>query len=192
MNDAAPAWASHDAGTLPWLAVAGYLLGAGLCLWRRGQATTARERLFWLLAALAMLALGINKQLDLQTALTAALRTMAKESGWFDQRREIQRIFVIAVTVGGAVVCAGLAWLVRGLRLAVLAALVGLCLLAVFVAVRAASFHHIDVVMRTPVLGVKLHTVLELLGIAMVVLAAAGAGPKKSISAACTGPAPPL
>ncbi|MBC7522811.1 MAG: hypothetical protein H7268_17175 [Sandarakinorhabdus sp.] len=180
MNGAAPAWASHDAGTLPWLAVSGYLIAAGLCLWRRGPAATPRERLFWLLAALAMLALGINKQLDLQTALTAALRTTAKDNGWFDQRREIQRIFVIAVTVGGVVVCAGLAWLVRGLRPAVLSVLVGLCLLAVFVAVRAASFHHIDVVMRMSVLGLKLHTVLELLGIAIVALAATSAGPKKT------------
>lgn len=166
-------WASNDAGTLPWLAVAGYLIGAGLCLWQRGGTESERERLFWLVAALVMLALGINKQLDLQTALTAMLRARARENDWFDQRREIQRVFVIAVGVGGIVLCAGLAWLVRGLRLSVMAALLGLCLLVMFVAVRTASFHHVDVVMRTPLVGLKLHTVLELAGIAIVIIAAA-------------------
>lgn len=172
-------WASNDAGTLPWLAVAGYLVGAGLCFWRHRGADVSRERLFWLVAALVMLALGINKQLDLQTAMTAMLRTRARENDWFEQRREIQRMFVIAVVIGGAALCAGLAWLVRGLRLSVMAALLGLCLLVVFIAVRTASFHHVDVMMRTPFLGLKLHTVLELLGI-VIVIAAAASKPARS------------
>ena len=166
-------WASKDAGTLPWLAVVGYLVGAGLCWWRRSSADNERERLFWLVAALAMLALGINKQLDLQTALTAMLQARARENDWFEQRREIQQMFVIAVGIGGGALCTGLAWLVRGLRRPVLAALLGLCLLVIFIAVRTASFHHVDVVMRTPLFGLKLHTVLELAGIVIVVMAAA-------------------
>lgn len=114
MPHAAPLWVSHDAGTLPWLAVAGYLVGSALCLWQVNRASLARERLFWLLAGLAMLALGINKQLDLQTALTAALRTAARDDGWYGQRRAIQKNFVIAVMVGGASLAAVLAVLVPG------------------------------------------------------------------------------
>lgn len=165
-------WASHDAGTLPWLAVAGYLLGAGLCVWQRGQSATTRERLFWMLAALAMLALGINKQLDLQTALTAWARQLARDDGWFAERRALQAIFVKAAAATALILGLGMAWLARRMRVRVIMVFAGLMLLALFVMIRAASFYHIDVVMRHPVLGLKLHTVLELAGIAIVVVGA--------------------
>jgi hypothetical protein len=168
-------WADAADGTLPWLAVAGYLVGAVLCLWQTGAATTRRERIFWLFAGLAMLALGINKQLDLQTALTAWGRKMARDGGWFDQRRAVQRQFIIAGVVSMGIAAIGLAWLVRGLRAPVFVVLAGLFMLGAFVLVRAASFHHIDVAMRAPVFGLKLHTVLELAGIAVVIIGAAAA-----------------
>lgn len=184
MREAASTWASQDAGTLPWLAVAGYLVGAGLCLWRRGGAGSGRERLFWLVAALAMLALGLNKQLDLQTMMTGWGRQMARDGGWYAQRRAIQREFVLAGAAAALVVGAGLAWLVRGMRPRVLVVLAGLGLLGVFVLVRLASFHHIDVAMRSPVLGLKLHTVLELAGIAIVVASAAWPRATRAVSRA--------
>lgn len=161
MNDAA------------WVAVAGYLVGAALCFRQRGRVDSAREQWFWMVAALAMLALGINKQLDLQTALTAWARQMARDGGWFAQRRAVQAVFIKAVMVAALVVGAGLAWLVRGLRARVWVVLAGLMLLGVFVVLRAASFHHIDRLMGLPLLGLKLHAMLELAGIAIVV---AGAG----------------
>ncbi|PZN92614.1 MAG: hypothetical protein DCF31_15555 [Alphaproteobacteria bacterium] len=173
MTASPPIWASQDAGTLPWLAVAGYLVGAALCLWRRGGADAGRERLFWLVAALLLLGLGLNKQLDLQTMLTDWGRRAAREGGWYAQRRALQLAFVAAAAVAVLLVGAGLAGLVRGLRLRVRVVLAGLALLGAFVLVRVASFHHIDVAMRTPVLGLKLYTVLELAGIAIVIAGAA-------------------
>lgn len=173
MISGAAQWASQDAGTLPWLAVAGYLVAAVLCLRQRRAVATPRERLFWLLAAVAMLMLGVNKQLDLQTALTAWGRQLARDGGWYGQRRAFQAGFVLMAGVATLAMAIGLAWLVRGLRARVTVALVGLSLLGLFVLVRAASFHHFDVALRFPVLGLKLHTVLELLGIALVI---AGAG----------------
>jgi hypothetical protein len=173
VTPAVPQWASHDAGTLPWLAVAGYLVAALLCLRQFGTAASPRERLFWLLAGLVMLVLGINKQLDLQTALTAWGRQMARDGGWYGERRAFQKAFMLGALAAVAVSAAGFAWLVRGLRVPVLVAVAGLCLLGLFVLVRAASFHHIDVAMRTPVLGLKLHTVLELIGIGIVIVGAA-------------------
>jgi hypothetical protein len=171
MNTVPSQWASHDPGTLPWLAVALYLVAAGLCLWRcRG--TAGRERWFWLFAGLALLVLGLNKELDLQTQLTALGRQMARDGGWYGQRRAFQR----AVVIGGGGLAlaafAGIAWLVRGLGSAVLVTLSGLALLGLFVIVRAASFHHVDLALRASVFGLKLHTVLELAGIAIVILGA--------------------
>lgn len=178
MNTVPYHWASHDAGTLPWVAVAGYLVGALLCGWQAGRGKPGAERLFWILAALAMLVLGLNKQLDLQTQLTAIGRKWARDGGWYQQRREFQALFIIIGALVGAAAFGALFWLVRGLRLGVWVALLGLAMLGLFVMVRAASFHHIDVFMRTPVLGLKLHTVLELAGILVVILGAALPRPK--------------
>jgi hypothetical protein len=177
MTAAPPHWADASAGTLPWLAVAGYLVGAALCLRQMQAPATRRERLFWLLAGLAMLALGLNKQLDLQTALTAWGRQMARDGGWFAERRAVQRRFILVGMVTLGISAIWLAWLVRGLRAQVFIVLGGLYLLGAFVLVRAASFHHFDVALRAPVLGLKLHTVLELAGIAVVILGAARAAP---------------
>ncbi|KAB7644957.1 hypothetical protein [Polymorphobacter fuscus] len=170
---APPPWADPSEGTLPWLAVAGYLVAVVLCVRQRRHSATARERWFWTLAALAMLALGLNKQLDLQTALTAWGRQMARDDGWFAQRRAFQAAFVKTAAAVALVTGLAFAWLVRGMRRQVIVTLAGLMLLALFVVIRAASFHHIDVMMRAPVLGLKLHTLLELAGIAVVI---AGAG----------------
>jgi uncharacterized MnhB-related membrane protein len=172
MIDTTPYWANHDAGTLPWLAVLGYLTGTYLCYRRYRSTALPRERIFWALAAATMLAMGVNKQLDIQTTLTDIGRTWAREGGWYEQRRAVQEVFVLMVTISMAAVSAALVWLVRGLQAAVLTALAGLCLLGLFILIRAASFHHIDIAMRIGILGLKLHTVLELMGIATVIAGA--------------------
>lgn len=177
MDASIPHLASNHAGTLPWLAVAAYLVGAVLCLRRTSAAATRRERLFWLFAGLAMLALGINKQLDLQTALTAWGRQLARDGGWYDQRRAFQRNFILFGGVAMLALGLGLAWLVRGLSMPVFVTLGGLTLLGAFVLIRAASFHHFDSALRALVFGLRLHVVLELAGIAVVIFGAARAVP---------------
>jgi hypothetical protein len=173
MNTVPYHWASQDAGTLPWVAVAGYLVGALLCGWQATRSKAGAERLFWILASIAMLALGLNKQLDLQTQLTAIGRQWARDGGWYYQRREFQAAFIVTGALVGTLGLLGLFWLIRGLRLGVWVTLIGLAMLALFIMVRAASFHHIDIFMRRPVIGLKLHTVLELAGILVVIIGAA-------------------
>jgi hypothetical protein len=172
VNTVPDQWASHDAGTIPWLALAGYLVAAGLCLWRWRGVPPGRERWFWLLAGLAMLALGLNKELDLQTQLTALGRQMARDGGWYAERRAVQRAFIMAGGGLTLLLLAGLAWMVRGLGTAVLVTLAGLGLLGLFVVLRAASFHHVDTMLRVPLFGLRRHAVLELAGIAVVILGA--------------------
>lgn len=167
-----PVLAPHDTGIAAWAAVAGYLVAAALAGAAAGRAA-GRERLFWMLAGAALLLLGLNKQLDLQTLLTDWGRTLAREQGWYRERRPVQKAIILLG--GGALGLAALwlAWACRRMRAAVWVTLAGLGLLALFVMVRAASFHHIDVALRTPVLGQKLHVVLELAGIAVAGLGAA-------------------
>src|SRR5688572_23307106 len=55
----------------------------------------------WSLVTLAMVVLGLNKQLDLQSLFTEILRDMAKSEGWYEQRRAYQRLFIVTIGLVG-------------------------------------------------------------------------------------------
>lgn len=166
-----PVLGLHDNGIAAWVAVAGYL-AAALLAGLAAARSEGRERAFWLFAALCLLLLGLNKQLDLQTLLTGWGRDLAREQGWYRERRPFQKAVILICGTSVMLAGAWIAWACRGLRAAVWVTLTGLALLALFVLVRAASFHHLDVALRTLVWGEKLHVVLELAGIAVAGLGA--------------------
>lgn len=56
---------------------------------------------FWTVTAVAMVVLGVNKQLDLQTWLIEHARRAAFAEGWYDDRRRVQAVFVLAVAAAG-------------------------------------------------------------------------------------------
>ena len=49
-----------------------------------------------------LIVLGINKQLDFQTLLTEIGRKIAHAQGWYEQRQEVQVIFVSLLMLIGA------------------------------------------------------------------------------------------
>lgn len=166
-----------DNNLMGWLIVLAYLLGSlasARLAW--GMAATEplerRERRFWWIAAAIMLFLMVNKQLDLQTLVTLIGRCNAQLSGWYDIRRIVQRDFILAIAAGGVVVLALLAFLLRGILRRVWPAMLGLGFTCLFVVVRAASFHHMDVLLGTWVFGVKMNWLLELPGPLLVSLVA--------------------
>ena len=127
-----------------WLTVAAYVG----CLWlairvlRRRPAGAARG--LWLAIAVLMAFLALNKQLDLQTALTATGRCMARAQGWYDNRYAVQLAFIAGLVLG---VIAAMAWATKSLRGQMRGnglALLGLGVLCGFVLVRAVGFHHVD------------------------------------------------
>jgi len=125
----------------------------------------------WLLIAIALLLLGINKQLDLQTLVIQKVRRQAYAHGWYADRRRYQIDFIAAISVVGLIVTVGLLiWLRRALRCLVVA-IVGMGLLVLFVAIRATSFHYVD---RALSLGgrVRVNWIIELCGIGLVAFAA--------------------
>jgi hypothetical protein len=125
----------------------------------------------WRLLLVCMLALGINKQLDLQTALTEAGRILAHKQGWYEARGEVQKMF-IAFLCGAAVSgCIAIAVMASHMPGATRLALCGLVVLTAFVLIRAASFHHVDVLLGTSTLGLKVNWILEIGGILLVLLA---------------------
>lgn len=156
-----------------WLTVAAYLICAALAVavWR-GQ-PDGRGRAFWGLIAAATLFLAVNKQLDLQTALTATARCLAHAQGWYEQRRIVQLAFIAAflgLTVAGL-------WLggrsLRGNLRESGVALIGLVVLAGFVMVRAIGFHHVDALIGRRQLGVSANFLFENAGLLLIALNAA-------------------
>ena len=73
---------------------------------------SANERFIWRLLVAGMVALGVNKQLDLQSALTELARLYAHEQGWYGNRRQFQQAFIAAVPILGLTVLAALSVLI--------------------------------------------------------------------------------
>lgn len=170
-----------DNHLIGWLTVFVYVLAASACVAAalRGSfpaQSESRERLFWLLAAAILFSLAINKQLDLQSLLTSIGRCLAVEQGWYEDRRIVQRRFIVAVMLGGVVLLAGLGFLLRGTFVRTGLALVGLGFVSCFVVVRAVSFHQVDALINDWVLGIRLNWLLELPGPLVVLWAALKVG----------------
>jgi hypothetical protein len=163
-----------------WLTVVAYAAAAVLCFIaaRRCLVATddgqARRRYrMWLGVAVFMMLLCINKQLDLQSLFTDVGRVLANREGWYNQRRIVQRWFVIAVATAGAMTFVIIAWKLRSILKERIILLLGLCSLITFIIIRAASFHHVDMLLGSRILGFRLNWILELGGIALIALSAA-------------------
>jgi hypothetical protein len=133
-----------------------------------------RMSALWKALALGLLLLGINKQLDLQTALTELGRILAAKQGWYERRQQVQIDFIIGVVLVGGWLF-GSVLLLAGRNLPRLGlALVGIVFLCCFVAIRASSFHHVDRLLGANLDGLKINWIMELGGIALVGLGAYG------------------
>ena len=176
-----------DASIAGWVTVVAYFFAVFLCarayLRRRSDDRYQAERRVWLALACALLGLGINKQLDLQTALTEAGRTLALQQGWYAERRVVQGIFVLAVIIGGVGVGGWLLTQARRSSKALRKGLLGAVTLGAFVVVRAASFHHVDLLLGQTWAGLRLNVLLEIGGIVWVACGAASVRPAHKQSA---------
>lgn len=132
----------------------------------------ARLAALWLFLAALMLFLGFNKQLDLQSAITEIGRILAHEQGWYEERGSVQTLFIGLVGVFGLLGLGALVLLVRGYVKRVRLALLGTVFVAVFVLIRASSFHHMDRLIGTEVVGLRMNWILELGGIVCVAVSA--------------------
>jgi hypothetical protein len=162
----------HDQGALAWIVVAAYLVAAFLAF-RAASATAAREGGFWVATGIAMVLLGINKQLDVQSDLTDFARAAAHSEGWYSWRRDVQGLFLLLMGLGTAAIAMLLWRWLRHSSLSAKVAATGLVILLGFIFLRAASFHHIDYWVTIPIAGMRSGWWLELLGIAVISWAAA-------------------
>ena len=163
-----------DPTPLGWLTAAAYLLTAVLSYFALQTAQLndgAEYRRFWTLMVVGFAFLGINKELDVQTLFTAAMKCVAQANGWYAERRQYQELFIVGVVVGGSfVLLSALLYFWRTIRL-VAPAFLGLTLVATFITLRAASFHHADVLIGVALLEAsRADMLLELPGIVLVAL----------------------
>lgn len=135
-------------------------------------ATRGRERAFWILTLLLLAGLAVNKQLDLQSALTAAGRCMAKVQGWYGQRRLVQMGFLLGLAGLAVIFLAILLRLLRGSWSRSALPVLGLVFVCTFVLMRAVGFHHADRLLGMPVWGLRTNTALEWAGPGLISLGA--------------------
>ncbi len=94
----------------------------------------------WASFAVVTVLLGLNKQLDLQLALTRLGREMSQAQGWYQERAVIQVAFLAMVVVATLGFALWVLWAGRNHLKETLPATVGMMLVLVFVLMRAASF----------------------------------------------------
>ena len=158
-----------------WLTVVLYVAAAVLCFRvgrSRGWTVPRSEMILFRALTLGLVALGVNKQLDLQTALAELGRMAAAEGGWYDQRRSVQKAFIVAVVLIALAVGAAALIAMRRMPAATHVTVAGALGLIAFVVIRAASLHHVDLFIRSSWYGVKANWVIEM-GSLLVVIAGA-------------------
>ena len=152
-----------------WVTVGSYCLCTILAVLVLRRHLPPAERVFWGVILVAMVLLGINKQLDLQTLLTAAGRCLSREQGWYRERRAFQVDFIKALLVATATLLMIGLWLMRRHLRRNGLALLGLAFVAGFVAIRAISFHHFDAFINSrTLLNLRFNFVLENAGLVLV------------------------
>lgn len=168
-----------DPSAWGWSIVAAYFAAGAACMVAARRFTAQRARavnadtLFMAALALFLFALGVNKQLDLQSWFTWQGKQMALAQGWYEQRRVVQALFVAGLGMGAVGLIAALCWgLGRSAYTRYRLALTGMALLLAFIVVRAASFNHIDALIGVRIGGLPVNAVAELGGIALVSLGA--------------------
>jgi hypothetical protein len=167
-----------DPGILGWLTVAVYAVAALACLAVGLRARSAApsgiaERGFWLLAALLLVFVAANKQLDLHILFSKSMRCFAQQNGWTDEaRRAVQQkviicIAIAALTIGGLLVASmrrhlGQVW----------PALLGLAIVVGFTFMRAAAFNKLDGPLHALLANDIAKSIIELCGPVVILVAA--------------------
>ena len=170
---------SHDP-FWAWFIVGMYLLAAFLCL--RALFCSQRSlfpdiikkksRIFWAFLFIIMLFLACNKQLDIQTYITAVGREVAHAQGWYEQRRTIQKEVVLTLILVVLLFLFYMFYMVYNLPTANKIAMIGALFTFAFIGMRALSFHHVDHYVGRVILGVKMHILIEICGGVIVSLGA--------------------
>lgn len=153
-----------DPGFYGWATVAVFAAAALLCALLGASPRGRPERPFWIALAVLMAALAVNKQLDLQSALTAVGRCVSRSQGWYDARREVQALFALVLGAVSLMGLAGLGMAMRRHLARTWPAVLGAGFVTGFVLVRAVSFTHVDALLKLPLGALRMNHLLENVG----------------------------
>lgn len=156
-----------DPTIMGWLTVALYFIASVLSVLVFYKRSGTRG-IFWLFLSAVLFALAINKQLDLQSALTATGRCVAQAQGWYAERRAFQLKFIISIAAVSFLIALLLFWMMRRELRKIWLALAGISLLIAFIAIRAVGFHHFDQFIGYTIGSIRMNWALEIGGIAMI------------------------
>lgn len=169
-----------DPSIMGWVTVWAYFTTALLALIlgckskRKFPSETCKaQRNFWLIVSVVMLSLGVNKQLDLQSLITAMGKYYAIRDGWYDNKRVVQFAAISAILAIAALSLALFFYHMRDLLKTNWLAILGLVFLMVFIVTRATSFHHMDIFLHTSIAGLRMNWILELGGISAIAISTA-------------------
>ncbi len=165
-----------DPTVVGWLTVFAYLYTATVCF----KVYAKRQKLFptqvnrmsklWLCFGFIFFLLAINKQLDLQSFFTQAMKYEALQQGWYEHRRAYQKLFILAIGAAAVFCAIGLASAYGQHLKSHFLAFFGISLLLGFVLIRAASFHNVDIWINTGTENFNFNHGIELLGIVLVAI----------------------
>ncbi|HEY0563622.1 MAG TPA: hypothetical protein VGD04_09865, partial [Methylophilus sp.] len=160
----------NDHSFFGWTTVLLYLVASIRAGYKAKLTFTNKESCyFWLGLTGLLIVLGLNKQLDFQSNLTEWLRDSAKAHGWYAQRRGYQLLFISVIGLAIPILLISLRLFLYHSWQRYKLAWLGIVLLMVFVIVRAASFHHVDMVFYQAIGSLRYYQALEMLAIAIII-----------------------
>lgn len=168
-----------DPSFMGWFTVFAYFAAAVLAVFtaravaRLPDPERGRQHVVWWAMVALLVALGINKQLDLQSWFTAVGRAVARKEGWFDDRRRVQYAFSLAIVAAAAIALGAAVFRIRRRRREYWLLALGVGFTMTFIVERAISFHHFEEFLGWTIAGAEMNWVLELSGIGLISLAAA-------------------
>ena len=135
-------------------------------LWERRMTdrdSTAIWPTYWFLSAALMLAMAVARSSGFGDLVSDIGRDQARSSGWYDARRGLQVVAVVAVSITWLVAVFVSIWRVPPRRRRYLPTAIALGTIVAFAAVRVVSLHHVDTVLyRRDIGGVRIVAVMEL------------------------------
>lgn len=159
-----------DPTPLGWATTLAYLVAAMVAAWAAWRAVAGARAFLWA-TALGLFALGVNKQLDVQTWIFQVGRDATIEAGLYETHRADVHLAaaVIAGVIGVAIVVAIVVMVRRVVRAAALL-LLGALLLMAYVVIRQAIFHGIEPLAAYD--GDASIAAIEIAGVVMVAMGA--------------------
>lgn len=154
-----------------------YLVAAALAALAAMRARDGAEYApiaFWCAASVVLLLFGAASYIDITSRVGGDVRGLVIEWGWYGERRNVQERSIVSVIFAAAMIAAVTFVVVRGRLGVVSAGVIVLTLLVAFVAVRSASLHDVDSLLRRDMWAdVHLGSMLELAGIGILAAIAA-------------------